>query len=72
MAKSAAWDALADRWRAGFRDLQAQIARGEHAWITMDQIHREVLEKILQDFGATGIAESTIAHLNLAWHRLEP
>ena len=66
------WGEIADRWRAGFRDLQAKIARGERVWITMDQIHREVLDALLLDLGATGLPEQEIAHLNNAWHRLRP
>ena len=69
---SAEWDTVADRWRAGFRDLQGKLARGERPWITMDQIHREVLDGLLRDLGATGIAESAVADLNRAWHRLNP
>ena len=61
---SAEWDTVADRWRAGFRDLQGKLARGERPWITMDQIHREVLDGLLKDLGATRIAESAVANLN--------
>ena len=66
------WPAMADSWRAGFRDLQGRIARGERDWITMDQIHREVLDGMLRDLGASGTPEDEVAHLNRAWHRLEP
>lgn len=69
---SASWSDLTDRWRAGFRDLQGKIARGERAWITMDQIHREVLEGLLQDLDTTGLANSAVSELNRAWHRLNP
>ena len=69
---SAEWGTVADRWRAGFRDLQGKLARGERPWITMDQIHREVLDGLLRDLGATSIAESAVADLNRAWHRLNP
>ena len=62
--------ALADRWRAGFRDLQSQIANGERAWISMDAIHREVLDAMLPELGGAGAPESEIAHLNAAWRRL--
>ena len=62
--------ALADRWRAGFRRLQSQIANGERAWITMDAIHREVLDNLLPELSGEGAAEREIAHLNHAWRRL--
>lgn len=69
---SADWPVTADRWRAGFRELQGKIARGERGWITMDQIHREVLDELLRDLGASGLPEEKIVHLNRAWHRLKP
>ena len=69
---SADWSAVADKWRAGFRDLQGKIARGERDWITMDEIHREVLDGLLRDLGVAELPEGKVAHLNRAWHRLEP
>ena len=63
--------ALADRWRAGFRRLQAQIAGGERDWITMDAMHREVLDALLPEIGGADAADDEIAHLNHAWRRLE-
>ena len=66
------WPAMADRWRAGFRELQGKIARGERGWITMDGIHREVLDAMLLDLGAGGLPEEEVAHLNGAWRRLRP
>ena len=66
------WPATADRWRAGFRDLQGRIARGERRWITMDQIHREVLDGLLRDLDAPDLPESDVAYLNAAWRRLKP
>ena len=62
--------ALADRWRAGFRRLQSQIAGGERDWITMDAMHREVLDGLLPEMGGDGATEDEIAHLNHAWRRL--
>ena len=66
------WPVMADRWRAGFRDLQGRIVRGERDWITMDAIHREVLDGMLLDLGADDLPEERVAHLNGAWHRLNP
>lgn len=62
--------ALADRWRAGFRRLQSQIAGGERGWISMDAMHREVLDEILPEIGGADAPESEIARLNRAWRRL--
>ncbi len=69
---SSDWEDTADRWRAGFRDLQGRITQGEREWITMDQIHREVLGGLLRELGAPDLPESEVAHLNRAWRRLKP
>ena len=66
------WPMMADRWRAGFRELQGRIALGDRDWITMDEIHREVLDGMLRDMGAAYLPEERVAHLNRAWHRLYP
>ena len=69
---AADWPRFADDWRAGFRDLQGRIARGESAWITMDEIHRRVLDGLLAERGIDGVPEAALAHLNDAWRRLAP
>ena len=62
--------ALADEWRAGFRRLQSQIANGARDWISMDAIHREILDGLLPDLRGADAPESEIARLNHAWRRL--
>ena len=69
---NAPWERFADRWRAGFRELQSAIVRGERNWLSMDNIHREVLERLVADYGGYGIADDVIDDLNRAWHRLSP
>ena len=69
---SANWERMADKCRAGFRDLQGKITRGERDWITMDEIHREILDGLLRDLGVDELPEGKVAHLNRAWHRLKP
>ncbi len=61
-----------DRWRAGFRVLQKQIAQGETEWLTMDEIHRKVLDQLLMEKNISGIGETELVELNRAWHRLRP
>ena len=69
---SAPWEEFADRWRAGFRELQGAVVRGERDWLSMDSIHLEVLERLLADYGGYLIADDVIGDLNRAWHRLTP
>lgn len=66
------WADFADRWRAGFRTLQKQIAHGRAQWMSMDEIHRTVLDQLLGGLKVSGLNNEDIAQLNCAWHRLRP
>ena len=66
------WARFADAWRALYQPSLERVRRGELPWTRLDDLHRMALEKILSDFGATGLNEEQIEHLNRAWHRLDP
>ena len=66
------WPALADAWRAGYRPAMARVARGEQPWATIDQLHRQILDRLLPQFGLTGLPETELERFNRAWHRLAP
>ncbi|MEX2164278.1 MAG: haloacid dehalogenase type II [Sulfuricaulis sp.] len=66
------WSEFADRWRAGFRTFQSRIAKGETSWMTMDEIHRSVLDRLLKELAVPGLKDEEISNLNSAWHRLRP
>ena len=38
-----------DKWRAGFRSLQSKVANGERDYLSMDEIHMEVLIELLNE-----------------------
>jgi 2-haloacid dehalogenase len=66
------WDAFADAWRAGYQPAMARVRSGELPWMNIDQLHRRILDELLQRFGIEGLTEEEIDHLNRAWHRLDP
>lgn len=66
------WAALVDAWRGGYAPAMDRVRRGELPWTRLDELHRMTLDRLLDEFGITGLAEADIAHLNRAWHRLEP
>ena len=70
--RSADWPAFADAWRAGYRPAMARVRSGELPWMTIDQLHRMILDELLVRFGIEGLAEDEVDHLNRVWHRLEP
>lgn len=69
---AADWDAFADAWRAGYRPAMARVRSGELPWMNIDQLHRLILDELLEKFAIVGLTEDEIDHLNRAWHRLDP
>ena len=63
---------FADAWRGGYGPSMNRVRTGELPWIKLDGLHRMILDKILVDFGITGLSESETDALNRAWHRLQP
>jgi 2-haloacid dehalogenase len=66
------WPSFADRWRAGYAPAMDRVRRGELPWTRIDDLHRMVLEELLDAAGVTSIGSEDIDELNRAWHRLDP
>jgi len=63
---------FADAWRAGYGPSMNRVRTGELPWTKLDDLHRMTLNKILVEFGITGLSETETDALNRAWHRLRP
>jgi 2-haloacid dehalogenase len=63
---------FADAWRAGYGPSMNRVRNGDLPWTKLDGLHRMILDKILIDFGLTGLSEAETDALNRAWHRLRP
>jgi 2-haloacid dehalogenase len=66
------WDAVAARWRALYQPAMEEVRRGRRPWTRLDDLHRDNLRVVLDEFGLAGLNEPEIEHLNRAWHRLDP
>lgn len=66
------WAAFADAWRDEYAPALARVRNGEIPWQNLDGLHRESLERLLEEFGIKNLSEAEIVHLNRAWHRLDP
>jgi 2-haloacid dehalogenase len=66
------WEAVADRWRALYQPAMEEVRRGRRPWARLDDLHRENLRVVLDEFDLAGLDEIEIEHLNRAWHRLDP
>ncbi|MBA2350481.1 MAG: haloacid dehalogenase type II [Burkholderiales bacterium] len=69
---TADWERFADAWRAGYRPGMKDVRTGKLPWMSIDALHRRILNQVLRDFRAPALAEVDIDHLNRAWHRLAP
>jgi 2-haloacid dehalogenase len=63
---------FADAWRAQYAPSMDRVRKGQLPWTRLDDLHRMVLDKILIEFGITGLSETETIALNRAWHRLSP
>jgi len=66
------WPAFADAWRAGYRPAMARVRSGELPWTKIDDLHRMILDDLLQRFPLGRLSADEVAHLNRVWHRLRP
>jgi 2-haloacid dehalogenase len=64
--------AFADAWRAQYAPTMDQVRTGKLPWTKLDRLHRLILDRIVGEFGLSGLAEGDRRTLNLAWHRLQP
>jgi 2-haloacid dehalogenase len=63
---------FADAWRAGYGPAMNRVRTGELPWTKLDALHRMTLDRILTEFGISGLSDTDKAGLNRAWHRLKP
>ena len=59
-------------WRAGYKPAMQRVMAGELGWTLIDDLHRMILDQILEKFGVRQLDEAQKKHLNKVWHRLDP
>jgi 2-haloacid dehalogenase len=66
--------AFADAWRRHYAPSMQEVGSGRRPFTRLDILHRENLDKALQEFGIdpATVPASALESLNLAWHRLDP
>jgi 2-haloacid dehalogenase len=65
-------DKFALAWRAGYQPAMHKVASGELGWTLIDDLHRMILDDILDQFAIKHLNEDEKRHLNKVWHRLDP
>ncbi len=66
------WAEFADRWRGGYGPSMNRVRTGDLPWTKIDDLHRMILDDLVQEFGLEGLSEAELDHFNKAWHRLSP
>jgi 2-haloacid dehalogenase len=66
------WGQFALDWRAGYEPAMARVRRGELPWLTIDALHRLILDELLVKYAITGLREAEKDDWNRVWHRLTP
>ncbi len=69
---AADWPALVDAWRGAYVPSMDRVRHGARAWATLDVLHRESLERLIGEFGITGLDEAARQEITRFWHRLRP
>jgi 2-haloacid dehalogenase len=64
-------DKFALAWRSGYMPAMQKVMSGQLGWTRIDDLHRMILDEILDRFGVTHLQEEQKHHLNRAWHRLQ-
>jgi 2-haloacid dehalogenase len=59
-------------WRAGYLPAMQRVAAGELPWTKLDDLHRLILDELLERFELGKQSEAARQHLNHIWHRLDP
>ena len=58
-------------WRAGYAPAMQRVMCGELGWTLIDDLHRMILDQILQQFEVRSLSEAQKCDLNKSWHRLD-
>jgi 2-haloacid dehalogenase len=64
-------DKFALAWRAGYMPAMQRVMSGQLGWTSIDDLHRRILDDLLDQFKVTHLKEEQKRHLNKAWHRLD-
>ena len=66
------WLEFAVQWRKLYQPSMEEVRSGRRAFTVLDVLHKESLLKLLDLHAIRELSEGDIAHMNRAWHRLEP
>jgi 2-haloacid dehalogenase len=66
------WAGFTDRWRLGYRPAMDKVRKGEIPWTKLDDLHRAILEDLLNQYKIEGLSEAEKVNWAHVWRRLTP
>jgi 2-haloacid dehalogenase len=66
------WVDFADHWRLGYQPAMDKVRKGEIPWTRLDDLHRMILEELLEEFKIEGLTEEEKVSWTHVWRRLKP
>jgi 2-haloacid dehalogenase len=66
------WVEFTDRWRMGYRPAMDKVRKGEIPWTNLDDLHRMILEDLLQQYKIERLSEEEKVYWTHVWRRLKP
>ena len=69
--KKADWVALVDGWRAVYAASMDVVRKNpQNGFVILDVLHRQSLEKLVEQLGIKGLSDADLHYLTMGWHRL--
>jgi 2-haloacid dehalogenase len=65
------WIAFADAWRDQYQPGMEEVRAGRIPYTKLDVLHRQMLQKVLPNFGLDKLGDKELDRLTLAWHHLD-
>jgi 2-haloacid dehalogenase len=65
------WIAFADAWRDQYQPGMEEVRSGRIPYTKLDVLHRQMLQKVLANFGLDKLKDKELDQLTLAWHHLD-
>ena len=57
------WATFADDWRAGYGPAMERVRTGELPWTKLDDLHRMILDQLLEDLSVVALSETEVEDL---------
>ena len=57
------WSTFADAWRSSYEPAMHQVRRGELPWTKIDDLHRMILDRLLEEYGLVDLDKACVVQL---------